>query len=134
MPVTSVVSAAKNDQYRAHSVDKALLHILENSSPSISSLVKPGSRVLVKVNMGCTGVREPQARLTTHPLVVKAIIEALKDCRAAVYFGDDSARAGKHYATICQATGMLDVAKRTGATLIDFVAAGAREVRGQLWR
>ena len=133
MAIQSVVSAARNDQYDRHSVRKALLHVLENSKPPLPSLVKSGSRVLVKVNMGCTGARAPEARLTTHPLVVEGIIEVLKDCGASVCFGDDSARAGKHYGAICGVTGMIDVAQRTGATLIDFVAAGAREVRGRLW-
>ena len=128
----SVVAAARNDSYTPRSVRKAVYGLLENANPPLSSLVKSGKRVLVKVNMGCTGAREPSARLTTHPLVAEAVINAIQDCGASVCFGDDSARAGKYYESIYRSTGMLDVARRTGATLVDFVAAGAREVRGRL--
>ncbi len=132
MAARSVVSAARSDAHEFRSVDKAIRNIIENSSPQLCSIVRRGCRVLVKVNMGCTGARQPEARLTTHPLMVEAIIHALHDCGAIVSFGDDAARAGKHYEAIYRATGMLDVAKRTGATLVDFVAAGAREIRGGL--
>jgi len=82
--------------------------------------------------MGCSGARDPELRYTTHPAFAEAIIRSLQDCGAIVSFGDDVARAGKYYERIHRATGMADVAKRTGANLIDFVAAGAREVRGSL--
>ena len=82
--------------------------------------------------MGCSGARLPEQRYTTHPAVAEAIIEALLDCGAIVSFGDDVARAGKHTQGIYKSTGMADVAKRTGASLIDFVSAGAHEVRGRL--
>ena len=64
--------------------------------------------------------------------MVEALIRLLQDCGAVVSFGDDIARAGKHYEQIWKVTGMREVAKRTGATLVDFVSAGAREVRGGL--
>jgi uncharacterized protein (DUF362 family)/NAD-dependent dihydropyrimidine dehydrogenase PreA subunit len=108
-------------------------HLLDHLSPSLSAIVARGDRVLVKVNMGCSGGRDPKDRVTTHPRVVEALINALLDCGAHVSFGDDVARAGKHYEQIYRATGMLDVAKRTGASLVDFVAAGGREVRGGLF-
>jgi uncharacterized protein (DUF362 family)/NAD-dependent dihydropyrimidine dehydrogenase PreA subunit len=87
----------------------------------------------MKVNMGCSGTRDPADRLTTHPLVAEAILFALLDCGAKVSFGDDVARSGKHCEAIHRSTGMWDVARRTGARLIDFVSCGAREVRGRLF-
>ena len=132
MLTRSIVAAAKNDSHTFRSVRNAIQHILENLSPPLCSVVKKGHRVLVKVNMGCSGARQPEARLTTHPLMVEAIITALQDCGAVVSFGDDVARAGKYCDAIYRATGMFDVAKRTGAMLVDFVTPGAREVRGRL--
>lgn len=82
--------------------------------------------------MGCSGARAPEFRLTTHPAVTEGIINALLDCGATVCFGDDVARAGSYREGIYQATGMRDVSKRTGAKILDFVASGAREVRGRL--
>lgn len=82
--------------------------------------------------MGCSGAREPEQRFTSHPAYVEAVIAALVDCGAKVSFGDDVARMGKHCESLYQRTGMREVARRTSAKLIDFVAVGAREVRGRL--
>jgi len=64
--------------------------------------------------------------------LAEAISRALRDHGAVVSFGDDVACAGKYCEQIWRATGILDVAKRTGSSSIDFVSAGAREVRGGL--
>jgi uncharacterized protein (DUF362 family)/ferredoxin len=82
--------------------------------------------------MGCSGLREPEMRYTSHPTYVQAIIECLLDCGAKVMFGDDVSRAAKHVHRLWASTGMVDVASRTGAQLVDFVSAGGREVRGLL--
>ena len=132
MPNRALVAAATNDSYSNSSVTKAVQHLLETLEPCLSAVVKRGDRVLVKVNMGCSGVRDPALRLTTHPAVAEAIITALQDCGAVVSFGDDVARSGKHCEGIYEVTGMLHVARRTGAKLVDFVSVGAREVRSGL--
>ncbi len=82
--------------------------------------------------MGCTGVRSPEMRYTSHPFYVEAIIECLQDCGARVIFGDDVSRAARYIQGLWASTGMLDVANRTGAKLVDFVSCGGREVRGRL--
>ena len=132
MPIKSFVSAARNEDHTVLSVSKALRDLLDHLNPSIDTIVKSGNKVLVKVNMGCSSVRNPKDRFTTHPSIVEAIIRLLQDCGAIVSFGDDVARVGKYCEQLWKKTGMWDVAERTGATLIDFVAAGAREVRGSL--
>jgi uncharacterized protein (DUF362 family)/ferredoxin len=82
--------------------------------------------------MGCSGLRAPSHRVTTHPAFVAEIVRALQDCRAKVSLGDDVARVGKHCEQLWRETGMWDVARQTSSKLVDFVAAGAREVRGSL--
>ena len=130
--IKATVAVARNSTHSPSSVNRALLELLDCLQPPIKTLVKRGDRVLVKVNMGCSGARNPEDSFTTHPVVAEAIIRALLDLGAVVSFGDDVARAGKHCEHIWKATGMWYVAKRTGARLIDFVSAGAREVRGGL--
>jgi uncharacterized protein (DUF362 family)/Pyruvate/2-oxoacid:ferredoxin oxidoreductase delta subunit len=126
------VAAARNESHTPKSVAKALAHLLDNLDPPLNALVKRGDQVLVKVNMGCSKTRNPHERFTSHPVMVEALIRLLQDCGAIVSFGDDIARAGKYYEQIWKVTGMREVANRTGATLVDFVSAGAREVRGGL--
>ncbi len=132
MSTGAIVAAARNTSYSPASVRKAIEHTLEYLTPPLPAVVKRGDHVLVKVNMGCSGAREPELRYTTHPAFAEAIITTLLDCGALVSFGDDVARAGRYNETIYRATGMADVANRTGARLIDFVSNGAREVRGGL--
>jgi uncharacterized protein (DUF362 family)/ferredoxin len=131
MTGTPIVAAAENDSYGAGLL-RNVRCLLDRLEPSLPSQVKRGDRVLVKVNMGCTGAREPESRFTSHPAYVQAVIGALQDCGAKVFFGDDVARAGKRCESIYQRTGMRDVATYTGAELIDFVSAGVRQVRGHL--
>ena len=131
--VAAVVAAAVNKVYTRASVLDSVRHLLDCLEPRLANIVRPGDRVFVKVNMGCSGSRDPESRLTSHPLFVEAIIKALLDCGAKVSFGDDVARAGKYCESIYQRTGMRDVATHTGAQLVDFVTTGAREVRGRLF-
>lgn len=126
------VAAVRNETHSPTSLRGAVRGLLEYTVPPLNTLVRRGDRVLVKVNMGCSGLRAPEERVTTHPALVEAIIEALKDCGAIVSFGDDVARVGRYCPALWNATGMSDVARRTGAALIDFVAVGGREVRGGL--
>jgi uncharacterized protein (DUF362 family)/ferredoxin len=126
-----VVAAALNPTHALDSVAAAFPRLLDHLDPPLPRLVTRGARVLVKVNMGCKGVRDPAERYTSHPTFVEAIIRALLDCGATVSFGDDVSRTAI-YPVIWKKTGMLDVARRTGATLVDFTAAGGTEVRGRL--
>ncbi len=128
----SIVAAARNELHTRKSVSKAVRHIVECMDPPLPALVRRSDRVLVKVNLGCTGLRTPEMRFTSHPAYVEAIIECLCDCGAKVAFGDDVSRAAQYQERIWSAAGMLDIASRTGALLVDFVQAGGREVRGFL--
>ncbi len=128
---SAFVSAAQNDCHAREVVSAAVRSVVDHLEPPLSSLIRRGDRVLVKANMGCSGFRNPEDRVTSHPAYLEAIIECLLDCGARVTFGDDVARTVQ-YQHIWHKTGMSGVAKRTGARLADFVQAGAREVRGFL--
>ncbi len=82
--------------------------------------------------MGCSGARTPERRLTTHPNLLRGIVTSLLDCGAKVLVGDDISRSNQHYESIYRATGMKEIEESTGATLVDFIAAGGREIRGSL--
>jgi len=128
---SAFVSAAQNDCHAREVVSAAVRSVVDHLEPPLSSLIRRGDRVLLKANMGCSGFRDPQERVTSHPAYLEAIIECLLDCGARVTFGDDVARTAQ-YQRIWHKTGMSEVAKRTGARLADFVQAGGREVRGFL--
>src|SRR5438552_1443723 len=100
----TIVAAARNDFHTQESVSKAIRTVLDHLSPSLHSLVRRGDHVLLKVNMGCAGFRRPEARYTSHPTFVEAIIRSLQDCGARVTFGDDVSRTA-HYKRIWETTG-----------------------------
>jgi uncharacterized protein (DUF362 family)/Pyruvate/2-oxoacid:ferredoxin oxidoreductase delta subunit len=122
------VAAIASTTHEIVGVRRAIRTLIENLDRPLEQFIHRGDQVLVKVNMACSGARHPSRRLTTHPSFVECIIEALSDCGARVSFGDDASRAGKYASGIYRATGFTDVSKRTGAAIIDFVSAGAREV------
>src|SRR5215467_15678342 len=95
-PLRATVSAAPSDRHATDAVSAAVRRVVEHLDPPLSSLVKRGDRVLVKVNMGCSGFRDPEDRVTSHPAYVEAIIQTLLDCGAHVSFGDDVARSAEY--------------------------------------
>jgi uncharacterized protein (DUF362 family)/ferredoxin len=127
-----IVAGALSNSHSTPAMVLSVRRLLDSLSPPLTSLVKPTDRVLIKVNMACSGLRAPSDRVTTHPTFVAEMIRALRDCRAKVSLGDDVARVGKHCEEIWRKTGMWDVAQQTGSELVDFVTVGAREVRGSL--
>ncbi|MBP2654692.1 MAG: hypothetical protein H6Q73_2261 [Firmicutes bacterium] len=110
------VSIIKCETYRYEAVEKAVNDCLENLS-GIKSVVKKGSRVLVKVNL--LKKNAPEDAVTTHPAVVEAIVRYLQGLGCSVIIGDSPGGpfTVKRLTGIYKAAGMLDVANRTGCEL-----------------
>src|SRR6266700_38459 len=70
----AIVAAAQNDSHEYEAVAAAVRSVVDHLEPKLSSLVKHGDRVFLKVNMGCSGYRQPEERYTSHPAYVQAII------------------------------------------------------------
>ena len=86
MRPSACVSAAQNDCHAREVVSAAVRSVVDHLEPPLSSLIRRGDRVLVKANMGCSGFRNPEDRVTSHPAYLEAIIECLLDCGARVTF------------------------------------------------
>ena len=85
----------------------------------VESVVKPGQRVLVKVNLLMK--RTPDRATTTHPAVAKAIVRAVERAGAQAILADSP---GGPYtkgmlAGVYDACGMKAVAEETGCALND---------------
>jgi uncharacterized protein (DUF362 family) len=76
-----------------------------------------GKRVLIKPN--CTGCYSPKNGRTTHPVVLKALIEILFEIGAEITIGESSTVGINTFAAY-EKTGVLAVAKETGVRIIDF--------------
>lgn len=121
------VAVARNCAYTSESVHAAVRELRARLDPPLPDLVRPGMRVFVKVNLGCGGLRRPEERYSSHPLMVEAVIRALQECGAEVRFGDDVSRV-RRPETLWSSTGMVEVARHTGAALVDLLLEGGREV------
>ena len=85
----------------------------------IEAYVKPGDRVLIKLNLLMK--RTPDQATTTHPAVAKAIVRAVQRAGAEAILADSpgGTYTRAHLRGIYDACGMSTVAKETGCILND---------------
>jgi uncharacterized protein (DUF362 family)/Pyruvate/2-oxoacid:ferredoxin oxidoreductase delta subunit len=107
-------------------VERALGAALGPDGDSVSE-----KRVLLKPNL--LSAREPVRGVTTHPAIVGAVVDYFRDRGARVYIGDSPGGALRGIERVWERTGMLDVARARGATLVSFEAGGwvVRSVDGR---
>lgn len=94
----------------------------------MSKFVRPGARVLVKPNL--LYPRPAEAAVTTHPEVVRAVVELAQRAGASeVLVGDSPALA--RAASVAKVSGLSAALAGTPARLVDFDATV--EVKGELY-
>lgn len=79
-----------------------------------AAFVRPGERVLVKPNL-LTGA-DPGRAVTTHPEVVRAVIEGCRKAGAEVWVGDSPGFGNPE--RVAAKTGILPVCEETGARFV----------------
>ena len=111
----SVVSIKKVRSYEQTAVSNAVKKAVDDLG-GISRFVKKGDTVLLKPNL--LAAKTPETAATTHPSVVQAAGELVRDCGAKVVIGDSPAIGS--WNNITKKTGMAEVADRLGAKLVHF--------------
>jgi len=92
------------------------------------SFVKPGMKVLLKVNL--IGPKSSETAAVTHSEFVRAITVILKKMNCSVWIGDSSGGAIAGIAPTAQSfevSGLFKVAKESGAVIMNFDREGVRE-------
>lgn len=86
----------------------------------IMQYVHPGDRVLIKPNLLAS--RGPEAAVTTHPSVVRAVVELVQEQGATVLVGDSPGgrNTPSSYRALLEKTGMLQILDDTGAEPVYF--------------
>jgi uncharacterized protein (DUF362 family)/Pyruvate/2-oxoacid:ferredoxin oxidoreductase delta subunit len=116
MSLNPVVSISKCPEYDLDRVRKSVCEAIDNLG-GIENFVKPGEKVLLKVNLLFPS--KPEEAVTSHPTVVKALIEIIEKHGASVIVGDspglafNRARLEKTY----RKCGMYDAIEGTNAKL-----------------
>jgi uncharacterized protein (DUF362 family)/Pyruvate/2-oxoacid:ferredoxin oxidoreductase delta subunit len=118
--------------YQQNRVDKAVRESL-NLLGGIEHYVWPGAKVLIKPNL--ITVRRPDEAATTHPAVVKALIQVVQAAGGLVTIADSPGGPFSHkrLEEIYAASGMDQVAAETGAHLnYDLSAVNLPHPKGRL--
>jgi len=94
----------------------------------IMSFIKPDSKVLVKPNL--LMAKEPEAGITTHPEVVRAVIKLLKGINCKIFVGDSPSVWGKYIENVdnvYELTGIKKICLEEGVELVKFEKRRMRE-------
>lgn len=122
------VSVAECRTYDPDAVRYALEAVLAPLG-GIARFVRPGMRVLLKPNLVSSAPLD--RAVTTHPTVVRAVAEMVREAGGKVWIGDSPAGPAGREVRLWGRTGMADVADGTGAHLIPFDRAVWRQVDGR---
>ncbi|MDI6917718.1 MAG: DUF362 domain-containing protein [Thermoplasmatales archaeon] len=93
----------------------------------LGRIIKPNDRVLLKVNL--LMAKKPEQAVTTHPSVVKAIIQLVKEKDGIPFVGDSAGGAGltdKAFEVSC----IKKVAEEENAELLNFERTGTYRIKG----
>ena len=96
----------------------------------INAFVNPGERVLLKPNL--LKARPPEAAVTTHPEVVRAVIRLVHEAGAQAMVGDSPGIGDLR--RVCERSGILAVVEQEGAVLADFDEAVTVKNTGRFQR
>jgi uncharacterized protein (DUF362 family)/NAD-dependent dihydropyrimidine dehydrogenase PreA subunit len=105
----------KIEGYSRGAVTGAMRRLLEPLG-GMSAFVKPGERVLLKPNL--LSAKVPDAAVTTHPEVVRAVIELVREAGAIPFVGDSPGVGWLR--RVAEKAGVLAVLEETGTELVAF--------------
>ncbi len=124
----SVVAVEKCASYDPGAVRKAVERAV-NTVGGIGRFVSAGARVLVKPNL--LTAQPPEKAITTHPAVLKAVLEILLEAGARPFVGDSPSgyRGGLEH--LWSKTGLAPVCRELGVELVRFEAETISVVCGR---
>jgi uncharacterized protein (DUF362 family)/ferredoxin len=96
-------------------VRAAILLLLEPIG-GMGAFVSPGERILLKPNM--LSVKSPEQAVTTHPSVVRAVAELVRDAGGIAMIGDSPGIGS--FQRVAEKSGIARAAADSGAELIEF--------------
>ncbi len=126
----SVVSIVHCHDYEQNQIDAAIDRSIRNIG-GLDQFIKRGTRVHIKPNL--LTAKSPEKAATTHPLVLKSIVNRVMENGGEVTIGDSPAGISRPIEEYWRITGIDDVAKKTGAKLVKLEKKGVveRSVNGK---
>lgn len=117
----SQVSVVVCDDYTYPNVQSAVRTSFGNLG-GLSRFVKKDQKVLVKPNL--LSAKDPSRAITTHPAVVRAVVEEVQKLGAVPILGDSPGGVDRGIRRVWENTKLAEVAGQTGAKLVPFESSG----------
>lgn len=118
-----LVAIERVNVYERDAIKSGIIRLLAPLG-GMGAFVGSGERVLLKPNM--LSAKPPDAAVTTHPEVLRAVIELVQEAGGVALVGDSPGIGGID--RVAERSGMLSVINETGAELTEF--AESVEVSG----
>ena len=119
--MNSQVAIIRCETYDRERVFEAVHRALEWIG-GIGRFVEKGQTVLLKPNM--LSAKPPERGITTHPLILEAMISEVRSAGGTVWIGDSPSGAIKGIQRCWDNTGFQALADKTGIRLVNFEAGG----------
>ncbi|NIN01733.1 MAG: DUF362 domain-containing protein [candidate division Zixibacteria bacterium] len=117
----SQVSVVVCDDYTYPNVQSAVRASFGNLG-GLGRFVKKDQKVLVKPNL--LSAKDPSRAITTHPAVVRAVVEEVQKLGAVPILGDSPGGVDRGIRRVWENTKLAEVAGQTGAKLVPFESSG----------
>lgn len=126
------VAVYRCESYEQEAVDSAVQGLLD-SLGGLSSLVKPGDRVLLKPNL--LSARPPEDGVTTHPTVVRSLAALILSAGGRPAIGDSPSGTVRNVEEVFERTGMKAISQELGLELVNFDREGChrKDIRGRIF-
>ncbi|MDY9922209.1 DUF362 domain-containing protein [Methanobacterium sp.] len=118
----SQVSVAQCQSYSLHEVQKATKTCMD-SLGGLDSYINPGDTVLLKPNL--LQAKPPEEYITTHPVLVEAVINLVRDAGGMPQVGDSPGAFDRDIERYWEVAGLTEVCKRLDVELVNFETAGS---------
>lgn len=112
----SVVSVRNCQEYQPDRLRSSVERVISDCS-SEAPIVKSGEKVLLKPNL--LRAASPERAIVTHPEVVGAVAEILRDCGAHLYLGDSPPLGNIHKVLV--KSGYESILKKYGIQTVPFL-------------
>jgi uncharacterized protein (DUF362 family)/Pyruvate/2-oxoacid:ferredoxin oxidoreductase delta subunit len=126
---TSAVSIVRCSDYERDRIFSAVKQAVDLLG-GMHTFVKPGERVLIKPNL--LKGKAPEAAVTTHPEIVRAVIRLVREAGGEPMVGDSPGMGDLR--KVCEKAGILDVVNEEGATLVELDEAVQVRNQGRFQR
>ena len=118
----SEVAVAKCQYYSLNDVQSAVKTCMD-ALGGLQSYINPGDTVLLKPNL--LQAKPPEEYITTHPVLVEAVINLVRDAGGIPQVGDSPGAFDRGLEKYWNITGLTEVCGRLDVELVNFETAGS---------